>query len=153
MALNKALESVTENDLQELLGKVPEEKTIEYKLALPGNSESQRKEFLADVSSFANAAGGDLIYGIRAAAGVPTEVCGLQEIDLDAKKLELENVIRDGIRPRIPGVGIRGVPLTSGVVIIIRIPKSWASPHMVIFGKHDRFYSRNSAGKFRLDVD
>ena len=64
MSLNKPLDQIEERDLQELLaGQVSEHKTLEYKLALPGNSDSERKEFLADVSSFANAAGGDLIYG------------------------------------------------------------------------------------------
>jgi hypothetical protein len=154
MALNKPLDSITEKDLQELVGKVPERKMIEYKLSLPGNSDSERKEFLADVSSFANAAGGDLLYGIRAESGTPVEVRGVVEgIDLDAKKLNLENMIRDGIRPRCR-VKIEGITLSSGAaVLIIRVPKSWASPHMVIFGNHAKFYSRNSAGKYQLDVD
>lgn len=64
MALNRPLDSVEESDLQELIdNQVPEGKTIEYKEALPGNSDGDKKEFLADVSSFANAAGGDLIFG------------------------------------------------------------------------------------------
>jgi hypothetical protein len=38
------------------------------------------------------------------------------------------------------------------MVIVIRIPRSFASPHMVTFKGHSRFYSRNSAGKYPLDV-
>ena len=34
----------------------------------------------------------------------------------------------------------------------MHIPKSWASPHLVTFKNHSRFYSRNSAGKYSLDV-
>ena len=36
---------------------------------------------------------------------------------------------------------------------VIQIPKSFAQPHMVEFKGHTWFYSRNSAGKYRLDVD
>lgn len=50
----KDIEEITEEVLQALIdNKVSEQKTIEYKQALPGNSEKDKKEFLADVSSFA----------------------------------------------------------------------------------------------------
>jgi len=151
---NKQLESIEESDLRALVdNQVPESRTIEYKESLPGNSDSDKKEFLADVSSFGNAAGGHLIFGIRERSGVPSELCGLQNINADAEIMRLENIIRDCIEPRIPGVSMRTVPLqTSGVAIIIRIPRSWALPHMVTFKGHSKFYSRNSAGKYPLDV-
>ena len=40
-------------------------KTIEYKAELHIDTGDDRKEFLADVTSFANSNGGDLIYGIQ----------------------------------------------------------------------------------------
>jgi predicted HTH transcriptional regulator len=65
---NKPLETLVESDLQSLVDdEVREVKTVEYKRSLPGNSDSEKKEFLADVSSFANAAGGHLICGTGAA--------------------------------------------------------------------------------------
>jgi len=151
---NKPLDSIEESDLQALKdNKVSEKKTIEYKESLPLSDYESKKKFLADVSSFANAAGGHLIYGIREESGEPVELCGLQNIDADAEILRLENLIRDSIEPRIPGVSMRAVPLqTAEVAIIIRIPRSWALPHVVKFQKHWRFYSRNSAGKYPLDV-
>ena len=36
--------------------------------------------------------------------------------------------------------------------MIIRVSRSWASPHMITFQDWSRFYSRNSAGKYPLDV-
>jgi hypothetical protein len=152
---NKQLESIQESDLQDLIdNKVSERKIIEYKQSLPSNSHEDKREFLADVSSFANAVGGHLIYGIREESGIPVELCGLQNIDADAQILRLENIVRDCIEPRIPGIHhMRAIPLqTSTVAIIIRIPRSWALPHVVKFEKHWRFYSRNSAGKYPLDV-
>jgi predicted HTH transcriptional regulator len=78
MVLNKPLEAIEENDLQALVdNQVAESKTIEYKESLPGNADGDKKEFLADVSSFANASGGDLIYGMREQSGVPIALNGL----------------------------------------------------------------------------
>lgn len=81
------------------------------------------------------------------------EISGLQDFNPDEQILRMESMIRDGINPRIPGVSIRSIPLnSSNCVIVIRIPKSWASPHMVTFKGSSKFYSRNSAGKYQLDV-
>ncbi|MGL5806032.1 MAG: AlbA family DNA-binding domain-containing protein [Xenococcaceae cyanobacterium] len=151
---NKPLESLDKNDLQALLdNQVAEGKTIDYKESLCGNSDSDKKEFLYDVSSFANASGGHLIFGIKEDAGVPTEICGLDIRDIDAVILRLENSIRDGIAPRIPGLATRAIPISDDkVVILFRIPRSFSQPHMVTFKNASKFYSRNSAGKYQLDV-
>ena len=150
----KPLESLQASDLRALLdNQVPEGKSVEYKELLPGPSDSDRREFLADVSSFANAAGGHVIYGIAESSGVPTELCGLDVSDPDAEIRRLESMIQDGIALRIPSISTRAIPLASlRVVIVIQIPRSFASPHMVTFKGHSRFYSRNSAGKYPLDV-
>ena len=75
MPLNKPLDEITEADLQYYIDEeIVETKTIEYKEKLPGkidkdknkkeDKNKDKKEFLGDVSSFANAAGGHIIYGI-----------------------------------------------------------------------------------------
>lgn len=157
MALNKPLESIDQGDLQELIdNQVPEGKTIEYKEVLPGNSDGDKKEFLADVSSFANATGGDLIFGVNEDAGLPIELCGLQISDVDAEILRLESIIQTGIAPRLfRMVEVHPVMLSSkqlSCVIIIRIRKSWSAPHMVIFKNDSKFFTRNSRGKYQLEV-
>lgn len=154
--IGKNLEQITEEDLQALVdNSVVERKTLEYKQTLPGNSDKERKEFLADVSSFANASGGDLIFGIieDKKTGIPKSLEGLIIENIDQEILRLDNMIRDGIQPRLLSVGIKPIPLSnSKVVLLVRIPKSWISPHRVIFGSHDKFYSRSSNGKYPLDV-
>jgi hypothetical protein len=154
MWLDKPIESITETDLQDLVtNEVAEGKTIEYKKSLPDDKDKSKKDFLADVSSFANAAGGHLFFGIAEEKGVPVNVCGLPEIDPDAQILRLEDLIRNSVQPRIHGVSMRAVRLASSqVVIVIQMPRSWAQPHVVKYGRHWRFYSRNSAGKYPLDV-
>ena len=62
----KNIDQITEEDLQALIdNSVLEGKTIEYKQSLPSNSDSDKKEFLADISSFANASGGDFMASLR----------------------------------------------------------------------------------------
>ncbi|MEM7557456.1 MAG: hypothetical protein AAF378_25915, partial [Cyanobacteria bacterium P01_A01_bin.84] len=66
--------------------------------------------------------------------GVPTEICGLDIPDADAVILKLENSIRDGIAPRIPGIAARAIPLSNNrVVVIFRIPRSFSQPHIITF--------------------
>jgi len=65
----------------------------------------------------------------------------------------MENLLRDGIQPRIFGIHIKPIILENGkYAVVIRIPRSWSLPHMVTLQNHFKFYSRNSAGKYPLDV-
>lgn len=150
----KPFSELDETDLQLLIDdQVAEGKSVEYKSSLPGNSDRDKKEFLADVSSFSNSAGGYLFYGITEENGLPQELKGLGDIDPDSKILRLDNLLRDAIAPRIPGLNIRSIAIENkGPVIAIHQPKSWVSPHMVTFAGGSKFFSRNSAGKYQLDV-
>src|SRR5439155_8476554 len=156
MLFNKPLADIEESDLQVLIdNQVSERKTIEYKEALPSNADGDKKEFLADVSSFANASGGDLIYGIREQSGIPVELSGLELSDVDAEILRLENCIQTGIAPRLFKIVEThpvALPSKQRYAIIIRIRKSRAAPHMVTFKNDAKFFSRNSRGKYQLDV-
>lgn len=145
---------VTEAVLQELVqNEVVESKWLEYKSVLPENTHDAKVKFLAEVSSFANTAGGDLVFGIKEADRKPVEVCGVGSGPVDLEKQRLESVLRDGVEPRIPGVMIHEVSLASGGhALVLRVPRSWAAPHRVTHGGHSHFYGRNSAGKYQLDV-
>jgi hypothetical protein len=147
-------QDITEQGLRNLItAQVPEGKVIDYKRELPGNTESARKEFLADLSSFANAAGGHLVYGMAEDEGLPTALTGLSG-DIDQAILRLESMARDGIWPPIGGLESARVSLSGGnSAIVIHVPRSWNRPHQVIFQKDFRFYTRGSAGRQHLDVD
>jgi Putative DNA-binding domain len=151
---HKPIGSIVQADLIALVTNAEiESRIIEYKRTLPGTSDSAKKEFLADVSSFANAAGGDIVYGMEELGGAPTQLVGLQLDNVDTEKLRLEDIIRSGIAPRIAGISVEVVPLSgTEVAFVIRIPNSFARPHIVTFKSSQRFYSRNSAGKYQLDV-
>ncbi|MBN2118753.1 MAG: ATP-binding protein [Anaerolineales bacterium] len=144
----------TENELIDLRdSQILESKIIDYKLGLSINTDEEKKEFLADITSFANTLGGHLIMGMKEDKGLPVELLGVQIDDTDKTKLRLEEIIRGGISPRIAGVVIHVVQLKNcNWAIVIYVPKSWSAPHMVSFKKISRFYARNSAGKYQLDV-
>lgn len=153
--IEKNIGEITEKDLKSLVeDEVLESRTIEYKSALNIDRDKDKKEFLADVSSFTNASGGDLIFGIREDDGVPEEVAGISIDNLDELKGKIEDLIRNGIEPKMPPIQFKDVKLpNSNTVLILRIPKSWRSPHRVILKKDYRFFSRNSHGKQFLDVE
>lgn len=139
------------NSLKE--NKVAEDKHLEYKLTLPSDKYDDKKELLADLSSFANADGGVIFYGIKAKDGIPEDIPGLEIENSDAEILRLENLLRSSIDPRIFGVYFQPLKLLNGKYLIaVYIPKSFNPPHVVNFQGHWKFYSRNSAGKYPLDV-
>ncbi len=71
------IDSITEDLLRSLIDdQVAELRNIEYKWDLPGTSPEEKREFLADVCSFANMAGGDLVYGMTENGGMPQELPG-----------------------------------------------------------------------------
>jgi schlafen family protein len=150
----KRLEDTTEADLIGLItAGVREGRSVDYKLAMPGGADSDKKEFLADVSSFANTSGGDLVFGMEEDAGVPVALKGVSLVDADAEVQRLDSIMRDGIEPRLTH-HIKTVPLANGsTALLIRIDRSWVGPHRVVFKGWDKFYARNSAGKYSLDVN
>jgi len=90
--INKKIEDITEADLQALIdNKVLEGKTIEYKRELPTNADSGKKEFLADVTSFANTSGGDLLFGIEEdhASHEPRSLIGIEVDNIDNENISI----------------------------------------------------------------
>ncbi len=152
--ISKPLSQVTADDLRGLVdGRVREGKSIDYKLELPGPRDEDKREFLADISSLANAGGGHLLFGVAEVDATPTAFPGVSPADMDQEILRLENMIRSGIEPRIPGVEMRPIVAPGASrVLVIHVRQSWSMPHRVSFRDHAKFYGRNSAGKYPLDV-
>jgi hypothetical protein len=157
----KPFDEIGPEDIKSLVdNESPEGLTLEYKEKLPVKKRKQDTvELLADVSSLANARGGHLIYGIGdkreqgQTTGRPVLV-GLPIADVDSSIQKLESIMRTCIRPRIPQARMKHVPISDELcVILVWIPKTFASPHMISFESTTRFYSRNSRGKYQLDVD
>jgi predicted HTH transcriptional regulator len=131
--IDKPAASITKTDIDALVesGRV-EDRTIEYKRDLPGPSDEQRREFLRDVSSFANGFGGDILYGIEESGGVPTSAPGVLISNFDELRLQLQNSLRSNLDPRLPAVDVEQISgFPNGSVLLVRVHQSWRAPHMV----------------------
>ncbi|WP_214471767.1 ATP-binding protein [Mesorhizobium sp. dw_380] len=113
--LRQAFDEITADHLRQLVENgVEESRTLEFKADYGhpnGRSrtlnDEQKRELLADVSSFANTGGGDLLFGIREEAGKAVDVAGLDLADPDAELLRVQSILRDNLEPPISGITIR----------------------------------------------
>jgi Putative DNA-binding domain len=120
----------------------------------------ERIDFLKDISSFANASGGVLMYGISdhvkgVPTGIPQKIRGLDIRNEDEEKIRnhIDRTIRDGIKPTLGGVSSYFIPvLELKKVVLLDVPKSWQWPHRVELD-HNRFWARTkAAGLWEMDV-
>lgn len=144
--------------LDELLANaVAESRLLDYKETLPGDSDKEKRDLLADVTAFANTAGGDLVYGVREIrvdgkpSGQPEQVVGLRGVVLDSEVLRLDQILRHGMEPGIPGLTLHPIPRPGAApCLVIRVPRSPHGIHMVTYKGSSRFYSRASNGCYEL---
>lgn len=121
----------TEAKLQNFIKSgIEESLTLEYKAAdALDRSEYKKKEITKDVSAMANSAGGVLIYGISEFTAenkrhLPEKITPVNRNEFPREWVEQ---IIQAIRPRIDGIVIHSVGLSSGetdVAYIIEIPQS-----------------------------
>ena len=158
---NLPVDQITETDLNRLVvNGVMEGRRLDYKEQLKVDTGDDKNNFLADIAAMANTLGGDILYGIEEQrdtngkpTGIPQAVVGVDLPNWDPLRLQLQQLIRDGIAPRIQGIELGIVPLASGrSVIIIRIPPSIQAPHMIT-RRSSPFYARASGGNSPMDVD
>jgi hypothetical protein len=152
MAIEKPLNEITESDLIALKTAVVREgKTVEYKRQITIDNDDRKRKFVALVASFANASGGDIIFGIQAEEGVPKEIVALSNFEPDRDIRTLRDLARAHIEPPVFGVEFKEVSVADGMALIVRIPRGWGGAHMVKFGDH-RFYTRDANGRVLMSV-
>ncbi len=152
--IRKPTDQIDRTDIEVLLTEqVAENKTIEYKLQLPGSSESGKKKFLDAVCSFANTDGGDLIFGVDAKDGIPQALPGISIANFDGECLRLEEMIRSNIDPMLPKFELLKIENNSNVFfVLLRIYPSLALPHWVTFQRKSPFLARGGNGKYHMDI-
>lgn len=153
--LTKGLQDLTIDDVLALKANgVVEGRFIEFKSEPVGGADRDRREFLADVTAFANASGGDIIFGVTTQDGLASDIPGIELTDPDKEKLRLGDMIRSGAEPRLTHFEMAWLRMEgSRGVLVVRVPRSWTAPHRVTLLGHDKFYTRNSAGKHPMNVD
>lgn len=128
---------------------------LEFKRELPGGTDGAKREFLKDVSAFANASGGDIIYGIEEKDGVASKIVSSNVSDRDAEELRLGAIVRDNLAPRLAGFTLKWVepnPPDGAVVLLARVHRSGVAPHMVTFKEWSKFFRRVRTANHQLDV-
>lgn len=139
--IRKPFDKIGKGDIEELVNNsVGESKALEYKLELNLSNDDGKRELLKDVSAMANSSGGLMIVGIEEErdpsgrpTGLPKSAVGL-DVNVDREITRIHSIIRDGIDPRIPSIRINSIGgFSNGAMILIKIIKSWSSPHMVTY--------------------
>jgi hypothetical protein len=155
------LDKLTPEDIQGVIdSEIAESLTLEYKEQLPTGQSEEKREFLYDVAAMANAAGGDILFGItdgrgsdKQCTGIADRFAGIKIGNEQSEISRLSNLIRDGIAPRIVGVSMHTTTCADGDVLVLRIPRSWNKPHMVTIGGVNKFYIRTATGKAPMSVN
>ncbi len=153
--IERPLDQITEADLTDLVANQrSESRRVDFKRTFPDGGEKAVRELLADVSSFANTDGGDILLGVAEDGnGVAIDVIGVPVDALDTDILRIEGQIRECLDPRLPAFHIHPVRLANGrAVVVLRVGASLLAPHRVTYKGSSRFFARNSRGKFEMDT-
>jgi Putative DNA-binding domain len=154
MMLAKPLTEIQAADLFVLVEQgISESVTLEFKAELPEGGDGASVKILREIAALANTAGGDLLFGIAEEDSVASSLQGLEKGKEGLAIQRLENLCRSGLDPQLTGVQFRSVEISADrYVLVVRVPKSWASPHRVTAGGHAHFYGRNSKESYPLGV-
>lgn len=159
--LFNSLSEIEIDDIQQLVNSKTEENIfLDYKKDFNIDGSDQKKEFLCDLSQFANAKGGNIIYGIEEEKdekgnnnGKPKEITGIVIDNTDRKKNTIINIILSSVNPRIIGLDLRFIKINDHdkYILIFKIPASWIGPHIVSTNQSTFFYTRLGASKHQMD--
>lgn len=136
--------------------KVTEGYEIDYKQTI-STSDSDIRELLDDLVSFANTNGGWLLIGISeidngTKVGYPVALVD-HEIKFSQFKQKVDQISADNIAPRLPDLQYFEVNNGQGkTVIAVRVGASTLRPHIVERGKRMTCSRRNSFGKQPMDA-
>lgn len=123
----------------------PESGTLDFKAGLPGSGEGARQEILKDICAFANANGGDIVYGIAENNGCADHLSPIDSTTdpIDAIKRRFGQTMENGLEPRVDGVQLSAVPLSQGgYALVVRVPASFQRPHRYQHQSHKRWVVR-----------
>ncbi|WP_413943079.1 helix-turn-helix domain-containing protein [Bdellovibrio sp. HCB-162] len=155
------INSIQFSDIEKLIkDAIPESTFLDYKQELPSGKDADKKDFVADLASFANKDGGIIIYGISekrddngGKTGLPDSIVDLPTNTDDHIK-RFEDYARSYILPRISQLQVKEIASQDNKkrVLIVKIPKSHDVPHVVRFNSDQRFHRRGNSGKYEMDL-
>jgi hypothetical protein len=149
----KPPDEVTETDLDALrVHGVPEGSRLEFKRDMYGRGDEDRRELLRDITAMANSRGGQILIGVdEDGDGTATTVVGVPPGDQDTW---IRSLCLSSIDPRVIGLTVTPCPLANGnQVIIVDVPESYSTPHMMTFKGTNQFWIRHGREKQPMSVD
>jgi Putative DNA-binding domain len=107
---------------------------------------------LRDITSIANAFGGDLLIGLdEDANGAALQLIGIKNAEEESHRIVSSCL--SNISERIDGLRIQPVPLQDGsFVLVVHIPRSLRAPHMVTFKGLNQFWIRHDRQKSPMSI-
>lgn len=156
MINNKTFKEWTADDVRSLINNEDfrENQFIDYKRTfdfLEATDKLQKvkgkDEFRNDVCSFANADGGNMIFGISEKNGVASDIVPIIIQNIDAFELNLRNILLS-IQPSMPDVDFSFIPINDGYVVVVHIEKGFLKPYMTVENQTTfRFFIRHGNRK------
>lgn len=150
----RSIDEVLDEDLQALVDNhVSERQHLEFKVTIDHGDDDDRVETLRDIVSLCNGGGGFLIVGIRddgrgrAQRFEPTLVGDVRRIAASVRSLAL-----DHIRERIEGLEVQERTVGSNPLVVVRVPASTRTPHMVTYQARTDFWTRHQVGKREMTI-
>ena len=149
----RSLDDLSLDDVQSLIdNRIPEGPHLDYKETPYRGRPQDIREMLRDIAALANAEGGYLVLGVREdGTDRPVEIVPFPEPRKIADAMR--RACLDGIRERIEGLEIRAyeVGFNQGI-IVVHVPRSESSPHMVTRDHRTDFYRRYETNKVPMTI-
>lgn len=126
--------------------------TLEFKAAPWDRNDQGKREALKDITAMANTRGGLILIGVAEDNNAASDLAPISTEAAETERGRINDLVTAGVEPRLYGVGIEAVPVDSGVVLALHIPRSPSRPHRVSSGGSNRFWLRNSTGTYEANV-
>ncbi len=126
--------------------KIKESLNLDYKREL----NKPHDEIAKDVSAFANANGGKIIYGIDEKDGLPSSINWMESKGVKGR---FEDIILTQIQPEIKGYDIYSIENPDNhtqAIFVVDIPESSDAPHMA---NHRYYIRRNFKSEYMEDSE
>lgn len=160
MRLNgKLVRDLGTDDIRALLG-TSETRERDWKEALPGGGDDPQRDNVFDIASFANTAGGCIVYGVserkenERTPGIAADIVGIDLARVDDFKKRLSGKLLNGVEPSLAGMIDISEPIVvdGKTVLVVGVPASLIGPHRVTLDGVNRFYRRSPSDKYQPDV-
>lgn len=151
----------TKSDLDKLIeANVSEGIQIEFKKELKIGTDSEKKEFISDITALANTEGGVIFIGIEERkdnngknTGVAESIPSIEISNVDQLIQKINNFIRSGTNPPLTNVHINPIEIEANkYVLVFTINPTIDLPVMNTVNKTNKFYKRTSVGKYPVEV-